>query len=43
MTDDIDAILDKINEHGFQSLTKAEKKLLDRSSRKLSKRLDKDS
>ena len=39
---DVDAILDKINDKGFQSLTKEEQKLLEKSSKKLSKRLDKD-
>lgn len=39
---DVDAILDKINEKGFQSLTKEEQKLLEKSSNRLSKRLDKD-
>lgn len=39
---DVDAILDKINEKGFQSLTKEEQKLLEKSSSRLSKRLDKD-
>jgi membrane associated rhomboid family serine protease len=43
VTDEIDAILDKINEKGFQSLTREEKKLLDKSSKKLSKRGDKKS
>ena len=38
VNDEVDAILDKINEHGFQSLTKEEKKKLDRSSEKLSNR-----
>jgi hypothetical protein len=38
VNDEVDAILDKINEHGFQSLTKEEKKKLDRSSEKLSVR-----
>lgn len=38
VNDEVDAILDKINEHGFQSLTKEEKKKLDRSSEKLSDR-----
>jgi len=37
---EVDAILDKINEEGFQSLTKEEKKLLEKSSKKLSKKID---
>lgn len=37
---DVDAILDKINEKGFQSLTDEERKILERSSRKLSDRID---
>lgn len=43
VSDEIDAILDKINEHGFQSLTSAEKKKLDQSSQKLSDRKDRKS
>tara|TARA_R110002096_G_scaffold10868_11_gene41048 strand:+ start:3624 stop:4556 length:933 start_codon:yes stop_codon:yes gene_type:complete len=43
VTADVDAILDKINERGFQSLTEEEKKVLKKSSNRLSKRLDKDS
>lgn len=39
---DVDAILDKINDQGFQSLSKEEQKLLEKSSNRLSKRLDKD-
>ena len=42
VSSDVDAILDKINDKGFQSLTKEEQKLLEKSSRKLSKRIDKD-
>ncbi|MEM9283230.1 MAG: rhomboid family intramembrane serine protease [Verrucomicrobiota bacterium] len=42
VTSDVDAILDKINEKGFQSLTEEEKKTLEKSSSKLSKRLDQD-
>ncbi len=37
---EIDAILDKINEEGFQSLTAEEKKMLEKSSKKLSKKID---
>ena len=37
---EIDAILDKISEQGMQSLTEEEKKLLQKSSEKLSKRID---
>ena len=37
---EIDAILDKISEQGMQSLTEDEKKLLQKSSEKLSKRID---
>lgn len=40
VTSDVDAILDKINEHGFQSLTDAERQVLEQSSRKLSDRID---
>ena len=36
------AILDKINEEGFQSLTAEEKKMLEKSSKKLSKKIDGD-
>lgn len=36
---DVDAILDKINAEGFQSLTDEEKELLEKSSERLSKRL----
>lgn len=36
---DVDAILDKINEKGFQSLSDEEKQLLEKSSEKLSKRV----
>lgn len=43
VTNDIDAILDKINEQGFQSLTDEERKTLEKSSNKLSRRLDDDS
>ena len=35
---DVDAILDKINEKGFQSLNEEEKNLLEKSSERLSKR-----
>ncbi len=37
---EIDAILDKINEYGFQSLTEEEKKTLERGSAHLAQRLD---
>lgn len=37
---EVDAILDKINEKGFQSLTDKEKKMLEKSSQKLSKKID---
>jgi len=40
---DVDAVLDKINEQGFQSLSDEERRLLERSSRKLSDRIDRDS
>jgi membrane associated rhomboid family serine protease len=40
---DVDAILDKINEHGFQSLSEEEKQILEQSSKRLSKRIDRDS
>lgn len=43
VTDDVDAILDKINEHGFQSLTDEERRILEKSSKKLSKRIDRGS
>jgi membrane associated rhomboid family serine protease len=43
VTNDVDAILDKINEHGFQSLTAEERHLLEQSSRELSRRIDRDS
>ncbi len=39
---DVDAILDKINEQGFQSLTDEERRVLEQSSRRLSRRLDGD-
>lgn len=39
---EIDAILDKINEQGFQSLTAEEKKKLEKSSKKLSKKIDRE-
>lgn len=38
LNEQIDALLDKINEHGFQSLTDEERKALERSSKKLSRR-----
>ena len=40
VTSDVDAILDKINEHGFQSLSAEERRTLEQSSRKLSERID---
>lgn len=40
VSSDVDAILDKINEEGFQSLTEAERDTLKQSSRKLSDRID---
>jgi membrane associated rhomboid family serine protease len=43
VTSDVDAILDKINAHGFQSLTPDERKRLEQSSRELSRRIDRDS
>ncbi|MEX2579254.1 MAG: rhomboid family intramembrane serine protease [Verrucomicrobiales bacterium] len=43
VTEDVDAILDKINAEGFQSLTAEERRLLERGSRKLSDRIDRDS
>jgi membrane associated rhomboid family serine protease len=43
VTSDVDAILDKINEQGFQSLTPEERQLLEQSSRELSRRIDHDS
>ncbi len=41
VSQDIDSILDKINEEGFQSLTDEERAVLEKGSQKLSKRLDK--
>lgn len=43
VANDVDAILDKINENGFQSLSEEERRVLERSSRKLSDRIDRDS
>ena len=40
VSSDVDAILDKINEQGFQSLSDEEKKLLEKSSERLSKRIE---
>ena len=40
VSNEIDAILDKISEHGMQSLTEEEKRLLQKSSEKLSRRID---
>ncbi len=42
VTGDVDAILDKINEHGFQSLTPEERQILEQSSQQLSRRIDRD-
>jgi len=42
VTGEVDAILDKINEHGFQSLTAEERRLLEKSSERLSRRIDQD-
>jgi len=39
---DVDAILDKINAEGFQSLTDEERETLERSSQRLAKRIDRD-
>ena len=39
---DVDAILDKINDQGFQSLTEEERSILERSSELLARRLDKE-
>lgn len=39
---DVDAILDKISEEGMQSLTDKERKLLEKSSKKLGRRIDRD-
>lgn len=43
VTQDIDAILDKINAEGFQSLTPEERTILERGSQDLSKRIERDS
>lgn len=43
VTNDVDAILDKINEQGFQSLTEDERKILEKSSSRLSRRLEDES
>jgi len=43
VANDVDAILDKINEKGFQSLTDEERKILEKSSSRLSKRLEDES
>lgn len=40
VSEDVDAILDKISEEGMQSLTAKEKKILEKSSEKLSRRVD---
>ncbi|MAS92648.1 MAG: hypothetical protein CMO55_05570 [Verrucomicrobiales bacterium] len=42
VTQDVDAILDKINAEGFHSLTDEEKRVLEKSSQRLSKRIDRD-
>jgi membrane associated rhomboid family serine protease len=39
---DVDAILDKINAEGFQSLTDEERQILERGSQRLAKRIDRD-
>ncbi|MDF1657855.1 MAG: rhomboid family intramembrane serine protease [Verrucomicrobiales bacterium] len=39
VSNDVDAVLDKINEKGFQSLSEDEKKLLEKSSDRLSKKI----
>jgi membrane associated rhomboid family serine protease len=43
VTGDIDAVLDKINEQGFQSLTAEERRILEKGSERLSDRLDRNS
>ncbi|MCB1206842.1 MAG: rhomboid family intramembrane serine protease [Verrucomicrobiae bacterium] len=43
VTKDIDAILDKINAEGFQSLSPEERTILERGSQDLSKRIERDS
>ena len=40
VSEDVDAILDKISEQGMQSLTAKERKILEQSSEKLSRRVD---
>ena len=40
VTPEADAILDKINEHGMQSLTPEERKILEEHSEKIARRLD---
>ncbi|HRQ88134.1 MAG TPA: rhomboid family intramembrane serine protease, partial [Bacteroidia bacterium] len=42
VTQDVDAILDKINEQGFQSLTEEERRVLEESSQQLSRRIDRE-
>lgn len=42
VTSDVDAILDKINEQGFQSLNEEEHRILQESSGKISRRIDGD-
>lgn len=37
---DVDAILDKISAEGMQSLTDKERKILERSSKKLGRKID---
>ncbi len=37
LMDEVDAILDKINQVGYDNLTKKEKKILDKASDRLSK------
>ncbi len=43
VTSDVDAILDKINERGFQSLTEEEHRLLRDQSEEISRRIDRES
>ncbi len=42
VSQDVDAILDKISAHGMQSLTAEEKKILEKGSEKLARKLEKD-
>jgi hypothetical protein len=43
VTSDVDAILDKINEQGFQSLTEEEHRILRERSGEISRRIDRES